>query len=93
MSDQDQPSNGNLVPAERRDLAPVAPVNPLVSRGLADLAQARLPTMANAPPKHTHFWDSLLARVKQLKMDHLARHGKASSESNAAPRQQPDEDK
>src|SRR5437867_12511026 len=37
MSDQDKPNDGSLVPAGRRDLAPVAAANPLVSRGLADL--------------------------------------------------------
>src|SRR5205823_4901141 len=38
MSDQDTPTDGSLVPAGRRELAPVAAVNPLVSRGLAELA-------------------------------------------------------
>jgi hypothetical protein len=40
MSDQDDGNDGSLVPAERRELAPVAAVNPLVSRGLADLARS-----------------------------------------------------
>jgi hypothetical protein len=37
MSNQHDDNSGNLVPAGHRDLAPVASVNPLVSRGLADL--------------------------------------------------------
>jgi hypothetical protein len=41
MSDQDKPDNGNLVPVGRRDLAPIDPVNPLVARGIADLANVR----------------------------------------------------
>src|SRR6266849_4286794 len=50
MSDQDKSNNGNLVPAGRRDLAPVASANPLVLRGLADLAksQAILLNLKNA---------------------------------------------
>src|SRR5437870_1928267 len=39
MSDRDKRNNGNMVPAGRRDLAPVAGANPLVSRAIADLAQ------------------------------------------------------
>jgi tetratricopeptide (TPR) repeat protein len=42
MSDRDNANDGSLVPA-RRDLVPVAAGNPLVSRGIADLAKARLP--------------------------------------------------
>ena len=38
MSDQDKPNDGRLVPAGCRELAPVAAANPLVARGLADLA-------------------------------------------------------
>jgi len=41
MSDHDNRDDGSLVPTGRRDLAPVAPTNPLVSRGIADLAQGR----------------------------------------------------
>ena len=39
MSDHDNRHDGGLVPAGRHDLAPVAPANPLVSRGLADIAR------------------------------------------------------
>jgi formylglycine-generating enzyme required for sulfatase activity len=38
MSTQPNGDNGNLVPSSRRDLATVAPTNPLVSRGLGDLS-------------------------------------------------------
>lgn len=41
MSDHDKSCIANLVPSERRDLAPVVAVNPLVARGLADLAQGQ----------------------------------------------------
>jgi hypothetical protein len=39
MSEPGQPNDGNLVPAERHDLAAVPSANPLVSRGIADLAK------------------------------------------------------
>jgi hypothetical protein len=92
MSDHNNGNDGSLVPTGRRDLAPVAPTNPLVSRGLADLAQARLPTMANAPLKHAPFWDKLIERIAQLKKVHTEKHGATSKKSNETPRQQPDED-
>jgi tetratricopeptide (TPR) repeat protein len=38
MSEQEHRSDGSLVPAGRRDLASIVGTNPLVSRGLADLA-------------------------------------------------------
>lgn len=38
MSDQHNREDGHLVPSGRRDLAPVTCANPLVSRGMADLA-------------------------------------------------------
>jgi len=42
MNDKTTPKDGSLVPAGRRDVAPVAVTNSLVSRGLADIAQSRL---------------------------------------------------
>ena len=39
MSDRNKPNSGNLVPVGRSGLAPVAAANPLVSRGIADLAK------------------------------------------------------
>ncbi len=39
MSDQEKPNIGGLVPKGRYDLAPAAQANPLVSRGMADLAK------------------------------------------------------
>ncbi len=50
MSDQDEPINGNLVPAGRRDVAPVPAANPLVSRGIADLAELRVVTAEGDRP-------------------------------------------
>ena len=40
MSDHNR-NDGSLVTAQRRDMAPIVSTNPLVSRGLADLADAR----------------------------------------------------
>jgi hypothetical protein len=45
MTDQDKRDTGGLVRAARSDVAPVATQNPLISRGLADLA-----VMENFPP-------------------------------------------
>jgi len=39
MSDQEKPNDSSLVPAKRCDLAPVAGSNPLVVRGISDLAE------------------------------------------------------
>jgi len=50
MSEQENDDRGNLVPAGRRDLAPFAAANPLVSRGLADLAQVRLLKLTKPSP-------------------------------------------
>jgi hypothetical protein len=38
MSEKDRDRDGNLVPAGCRDMTPVASANPLVSRGIADVA-------------------------------------------------------
>src|SRR2546423_602482 len=50
MSDQDKPNNGSLVPAGRCDLAPIVAANPLVSRGLTDLAQGSLLKASKSVP-------------------------------------------
>jgi tetratricopeptide (TPR) repeat protein len=42
MSDQDNLNDGSLVPTGGTDLAPVAAVNTLVARGMADLARIQL---------------------------------------------------
>ena len=47
MSDHDNSDDGSLVPAGRRDLALLVADNPLVSRGLADMA-----TGAELPDAH-----------------------------------------
>jgi hypothetical protein len=39
MSDQDNRNDRSLLPVGHSDLAPVVPTNPLVSRGIADLAK------------------------------------------------------
>ena len=52
MSDQDRPNYGNLVPAGRHDLAPVILANPLVLRGISDLARMQESphvTLSNMP--------------------------------------------
>jgi len=49
MSEQDNRNDGSLVPAGRRDLAPVGGANPLVSRAIADLAQYRFPNAPQVP--------------------------------------------
>ncbi len=46
MSNQDHANSTSLVPTAGSDLAPLAPANPLVSRGMADLAN--LPTEAES---------------------------------------------
>jgi tetratricopeptide (TPR) repeat protein len=43
MNGQDNDNGGRLVPAGQRDLAEVGSANPLVSRGIADLAQGHRP--------------------------------------------------
>jgi tetratricopeptide (TPR) repeat protein len=48
MSEQNNRSDGNLVPAAGRDLAVVAGANSLVSRGLADLTQGFLLRVSEA---------------------------------------------
>jgi hypothetical protein len=48
MSDQDNRNEGSPVPAGRHDLAPVAATNPLVLRGIGDLA--KILTQQDLPP-------------------------------------------
>jgi hypothetical protein len=47
MKNQDNPREESLVPTGGSDLAPLAPANPLVSRGLADLTKVQ--EMAHSP--------------------------------------------
>jgi len=63
MSNQDNSIGGFLVPAEGTDLAPVASANPLVLRGIADLAG--LPNVAGSPKKDVD--PSRLAVVAKLR--------------------------
>ena len=43
MNEPSEQNKGNLVPAGGRDLAAATDTNPLVTRGIADLAGARAP--------------------------------------------------
>src|SRR5687767_122357 len=52
MSEHDNGNDGSLVPAGRRDLAPVGGANPLVSRAIEDLAQFRFPNALPVPSLH-----------------------------------------
>jgi tetratricopeptide (TPR) repeat protein len=66
MSDQDNRNGGSLLPAGRRDVAPVAAGNPLLSRGITDLARHCLcsesqPVRLN-PQDATFFYNRGLAR-------------------------------
>lgn len=63
MNEQDSRDDGRLVPTGRRDLVPVAAANPLVSRGLVDLAK-RKEVSEVAFSKHVQFDD--LDRVLRL---------------------------
>ncbi len=73
MSDQDEPMKGDLVPAGRRDVAPVPAANPLVSRGMAELAGLREVTVEGdrppdpeAPsPKRSALIDGLIQEHRQ----------------------------
>ena len=48
MSDRNKPNSGNLVRAGQGDLRPVAAANPLVSRGIAEVAKMQgLPNVAD----------------------------------------------
>ena len=74
MSDQDNRNDGSLVPTGRGDLAPVAPTNPLVSRGLVDLAKTQMENLLPSGSRTTAPSDSdyaaLLtrARLKQARL-------------------------
>lgn len=52
---------GNLVTSGRRDLAPIAEGNPLVLRGIADLAQGRLPPKLDVSSSTS---EELLAKLR-----------------------------
>jgi hypothetical protein len=83
MRDQDTPNDGSLVPAGRGDVAPSAPGNPLVSRGIADLAKLHLPPLVvpdgesesdsdlqDPPPsERPPSVDSILASIARLRKE------------------------
>src|SRR5438874_3472425 len=50
MSGQDAPDGKSMVPAGRQELVPVASVNPLVTRGLADLKAGRSRKVSEVVP-------------------------------------------
>ncbi len=53
MNDQEKSNDGNLVPTGRRDLVPTVSANPLVARGVKDLARMHdsqsLPHLPESP--------------------------------------------
>jgi tetratricopeptide (TPR) repeat protein len=51
MNGKDYGSSQGMVPTERRDLAPVAIANPLVSRGMADLTNGRMSQVRSLDPQ------------------------------------------
>jgi len=82
MSDQEDHSNGNLVRASSSDLATIASVNPLVSRGIADLAQMResppaenLP-MADSQQNNLHPSSAKLIASVRRRAAHFGRQAK-----------------
>ena len=70
MSGQDKPNDGNLVPAGRRDLAPVAGANPLVARGIADLATMKRTLSPELQALVERSWAEVRAHF-QRQQDHL----------------------
>lgn len=64
MSDQENVNPGNLVPAGRLDLAPLAPANPLVSRGIADLT--KMQNMPTTAPNAKSSTEQLLTDFRKL---------------------------
>ncbi len=87
MTDQDKPNEGSLVGGGRRDLAPVAAANPLVSRGIADLAQGRLANVI--VPSYLDHRDSLFYYQRMILWDGLDREKKLIEDLNEAIRLDP----
>src|SRR5438552_4510753 len=79
MSEQHNCNDGGLVPAGRRDLAPVAGPNRLVSRGIADLSKeppesTASPTVAMTPTRallQLLVWRRLRKRLRSLSESRL----------------------
>ena len=88
MSDQFRDTSGDLVTAGRRELASAGAANPLVSRGLADLAKLQSFDPASLPPPLRRLYEigrRMGRRKRQIELGMPANQIPTTSTMNSAP--------